>query len=70
MRSSSVSNLRLGYNAFYDDWASSAFLGAHNLFDENYNNKIRINAFGGRYIGPAPERNAYIGISLRRQFKG
>ena len=71
VESSSVSNLRLGHNKFYDDWEVSTFLGVNNLFDEAYNSNIRINAaFGGRYFEPAPERNAYIGITLRRRFSG
>ncbi|MCP4469690.1 MAG: TonB-dependent receptor [Gammaproteobacteria bacterium] len=68
--SSSVSNFRLGHNGFYGDWEVSSFLGVNNLFDENYNNNIRINAFGSRYFEPAPERNAYIGITVRRRFSG
>ena len=70
VESSSVSNLRLGHNGFYDDWEVTSFLGVNNLFDEDYNNNIRINAFGGRYFEPAPERNAYIGITIRRRFSG
>lgn len=68
--SSSVSNLRVGYNGIFDDWELASFLGINNLFDEEYNNNIRINAFGGRYFEPAPERNGYIGITLRRRFFG
>ncbi|MBT8438069.1 MAG: TonB-dependent receptor [Gammaproteobacteria bacterium] len=64
--SSTVSNLRLGHNVVYDDWELGSFVGVNNLFDEEYNDNIRINAFGGRYFEPAPERNAYIGITLRR----
>ena len=63
--SSQVSDLRLGYNGFRDDWEFTPFVGINNLFDEDYNGNIRINAFGGRYFEPAPERNAYIGISIR-----
>ena len=63
--SSQVSNLRAGYNGFYADWEISPFVGINNLFDESYNNNIRINALGERYYEPAPERNAYIGISVR-----
>ncbi len=63
--SSQVSNLRVGYNGFFGDWEVSPFLGVNNLFDENYNSNIRINAFGGRYFEPAPERNAYVGILIR-----
>lgn len=66
VESSTVSNLRLGHNVFYDDWEVASFLGVNNLFDEDYNDNIRINAFGGRYFEPAPERNAYVGITVRR----
>lgn len=68
--SSSVSNIRIGHNGFYDDWEISSFLGVNNMFDEDYNNNIRINAFGGRYFEPAPDRNAFIGITVRRRFRG
>jgi iron complex outermembrane receptor protein len=63
--SSQVSNLRIGYNGNYGEWEIAPFLGINNLFDEDYNNNVRINAFGSRYFEPAPERNAYIGISIR-----
>jgi len=66
--SSRVSNLRIGLNRLYGDWEIAPFLGINNLFDEDYNDNIRINAFGGRYFEPAPERNAYIGISIRTRF--
>ena len=68
--SSRVSNLRLGYEGNFGGWEIAPFLGINNLFDEEYNNNIRINAFGGRYFEPAPERNAYIGISVRTRFGG
>ena len=35
------------------------------LINEYYNSNIRINAFGGRYYEPAPERNVYAGIVIR-----
>jgi len=70
VESSSVSNIRLGHNGYYDDWEVSTFLGVNNLFDEAYNNNIRINAFVGRYFEPAPERNVYIGITVRKRFAG
>ncbi len=65
-----VSNLRLGYDRFSSGWEFAAFVGINNLFDESYNNNIRINAFGGRYFEPAPERNAFAGFTLRRKFSG
>ena len=66
--SNSVSNLRLGHNGFYEDWEVASFLGVNNLFDEDHNSNIRINAFGGRYFEPAPERNLFIGITVRKKF--
>ena len=65
----SVANLRVGHNAYIDDWEIATFLGVNNLFDEAYNSNIRINAFGGRYFEPAPERNPYIGLTVRRNFR-
>ncbi len=47
---------------------ASPFIGINNLFDESYNSDIRINAFGGRYYEPAPDRNLYAGIELRYDF--
>ncbi len=63
-----VSNLRLGYSGFTGFWEFAPFLGVNNLFDEEYNGNVRINAFGGRYFEPAPERNLYGGIVVRRDF--
>ena len=68
--SSRVSDIRMGHNGFYGDWEVSSFLGVNNLFDEEYNSNIRINAFGGRYFEPAPDQNAYIGITIRKRFPG
>jgi iron complex outermembrane receptor protein len=30
---------------------------------------VRINAFGGRYFEPAPDRDVYAGLTLRYDFK-
>ncbi|MCY4216553.1 MAG: TonB-dependent receptor [Flavobacteriaceae bacterium] len=38
--------------------------GVQNLFNENYSDNLRINAFGNRFYEPAPLRTYYIGISL------
>ncbi len=65
-----VSNLQSGYNGFIGDWEFSIFAGMNNLFDEDYNNNIRINAFGKRYYEPAPDRNAFFGITVRTNFSG
>ena len=68
--SSRVSNIRFGHNGYYGDWELASFLGVNNVFNERYNNNIRINAFGSRYFEPAPVRNMYLGISLRWNFYG
>ena len=39
------------------------FGGINNLFDQLYNDNIRINAWGKRYYEPAPTRNFYFGIN-------
>lgn len=63
-----VSSMRAGYNGYFGGWEISPFLGVNNLFDEEYNGNIRINAFGARYFEPAPERNLYMGLTIRKNF--
>lgn len=63
-----VSDLRMGFNDFNKDWEIETFMGVNNLFDEDYNSNIRINAFGGRYFEPAPDRNLFFGITVRKKF--
>ncbi len=43
----------------------SPFVGINNLFDETYNANLRINAFGGRFYEPGPDRNFYAGVTIR-----
>jgi hypothetical protein len=38
------------------------FIGVNNLFDNQYSGNVRINAFGGRYFEPAPDRDVYAGM--------
>ena len=64
-----VANLRLGFERTVGSTIVSPFLGINNLFDENYNTEIRINAFGARYFEPAPERNVYAGVSVRFELR-
>ena len=40
------------------------FVGINNLFNVQYFDNIRLNAFGKRYYEPAPGRNLFFGISL------
>lgn len=60
-----VASFRLGYELTTGSWIMRPFVGVNNIFDERYNSNIRINAFGARYFEPAPERNAYAGITVR-----
>lgn len=60
-----VSGLRISYEFRRDTWLMRPYLGVNNVFDEEYNSNIRINAFGARYFEPAPERNTYAGITVR-----
>lgn len=57
-----VSNLRVAREFERGKWLIRPYAGINNLFDENYNSNIRINAFGGRYFEPAPPRNFYAGV--------
>jgi len=43
---------------------SEIFIGANNIFNQEYLDNIRINAFGKRYYEPAPKRNFYFGINF------
>ncbi|MBV2123182.1 MAG: TonB-dependent receptor [Candidatus Thiodiazotropha sp. (ex Ctena orbiculata)] len=65
-----LADLRIGYTRFFGPWELSPFIGVNNLFDKQYNGNVRINAFGGRYFEPAPDRNIYAGLTLRYDFGG
>lgn len=65
-----VANFRAGWTRHLGGWEITAFGGVNNVFDELYNNNVRINAFGGRYFEPAPERNHYAGLQVRYNFGG
>ncbi len=69
--SSTVLNLRSGIADWrFGNWQLEPFLGINNLTDEDYFAEIRINAFGGRYYEPAPDRHFYGGLSIRYDFNG
>ena len=38
--------------------------GIDNVFDEEYDDNLRINAAGGRFFEPAPERSFFLGVSI------
>jgi len=57
-----VTNLRFGIEIQSGKWLFRPYGGINNLFDESYNNNIRINAFGSRFFEPAPGRHVYVGV--------
>lgn len=63
-----VANFRAGYLGESGNWEISPYIGVNNMFNEEYFSNVRINAFGGRFYEPAPERNLYAGITLRYNF--
>ncbi|MCP5057044.1 MAG: TonB-dependent receptor [bacterium] len=63
-----VSNLRLAWPLHAGHLRITPFFGVNNLFDRAYQSNVRINAFGGRYYEPAPDRNLYGGVGVRWEF--
>jgi iron complex outermembrane receptor protein len=69
-----VANLRVGYLWESGGWTLQPFLGVNNLFDEEYNGNVRINAnttpavAAGRFFEPAPPQNIYGGLTVRYDF--
>jgi iron complex outermembrane receptor protein len=63
-----VSSLRLGHTLRVRRLEISPFFGVNNLFDEDYEDNVRINAAAGRYFEPAPTRNVYGGVTIRYGF--
>jgi iron complex outermembrane receptor protein len=57
-----VANLRFNIDIRGGEWLFRTYAGINNLFDEDYNDNIRINAFGSRYFEPAPGRHVYVGV--------
>ena len=64
----SFSDLRLSWERDLGDWTFELFAGLNNVFAADYAANIRINAFGGRFYEPAPDRNAYGGLRVRYWF--
>jgi len=63
-----VAGLKLGYEKTLGAWVVAPFVSINNLFDEKYNSNVRINAGFGRFFEPAPGRNFFGGLSVRRNF--
>ncbi|PRP68143.1 TonB-dependent receptor family protein [Nonlabens agnitus] len=60
-----ISNINLGYPIEFNGVNLTLRTGVNNLFDTQYFDNIRINAFGNRYYEPAPGINFYTGLNLR-----
>ncbi|HWM29307.1 MAG TPA: TonB-dependent receptor [Woeseiaceae bacterium] len=60
-----LTNFRASREFDSGSWLIRPYFGVNNIFNEGYNSNIRINAFGGRYYEPAPERNFYAGVVVR-----
>ena len=59
-----VVDLRFGYDTQWGDVDVRPYVGIDNVFDERYNSSAIVNAFGGRYYEPSPDREVYVGIML------
>ena len=58
-----IFNGRVGKTIDAGDDNLTVYFGIDNMFDEVYFDNIRINAFGGRYYEPAPDRTFYTGLA-------
>ncbi len=65
-----VSSVRFGRDFRFGAVRVSPYFGINNLFDEEYNQSIRLNEFNSRFFEPAPDRNVYGGLSVRYDFDG
>lgn len=63
-----VANLRAGFDYQWGKALLTPYVGINNLFDEGYIGNVRLNAFGDRTYEPAPDANAYGGVTVRYSF--
>ena len=59
-----VVDLRFGYDTMWGDVNVRPYVGIDNVFDERYNSSAIVNAFGGRYYEPSPDREIYVGLTI------
>jgi iron complex outermembrane recepter protein len=60
-----VVNFRIGRRWQLGGAELDMFAAVNNLTDKRYFGNVRINAAGGRYFEPAPQRNVYAGLRAR-----
>lgn len=58
-------NTSIGYRFHLKNSVLTPFFGINNLLNQQYNDNIRINAFGNRFFEPGPELNFYGGVRWR-----
>lgn len=63
-----VSNLVFGRDFRFGRLTVMPNFGINNLFDEDYNQEIRIEDSTSRFFAPAPDRNIFGGVRLRYDF--
>jgi len=61
-------DLRAGWRGEIGSWQLGPYVGLSNLTDTDYNDNVRLNAFGGRYFEPAPGFAVQGGLSLEYGF--
>lgn len=59
-----LTDLSMSYRLPLRNTTLVPFFGINNIFDTQYSDNVRINAFGGRYYEPAPGINFYGGVRL------
>ena len=60
--------MRAGWDGRVGPWRVAPFAAVQNLLDARYIGSVSVNAGFGRFFEPAPGRNAYVGIALRRAY--
>jgi len=61
---SHVVHLRFAFSRQWKGVSLLPFVGIDNVFDERYNSSAIVNAFGGRYYEPSPDREVYVGLTI------
>jgi len=56
--------LQVGRTWRLGDWRVRGSVGVFNLLDQRYNDNVRVNAFGGRFFEPAPERHFFASLGI------
>jgi iron complex outermembrane receptor protein len=59
-------SVRAGWDGRVGPWRVAPFAAVQNLLDARYVGSVSVNAGFGRFFEPAPGRNAYVGVELRR----